>query len=127
MSQHTSSRYLSSCQTHCSMSLVTVSSAAVILCFISSMLKVNFSSKKKRTSPQNLRLLDHVHSICLAVSCKRFVVTCFWGKVCWSFCASIKVYSRLGGTSGDLGGHGPNCSPTAPLVALGLCSYINPL
>ena len=35
---YTSSRYSSSCQTRCSMSSITVSSAGVILCFISSML-----------------------------------------------------------------------------------------
>ena len=37
---------------------------------------------KKRSSSQNHRLLDHVHSICLAFSWKKaFVVTCFWAKV----------------------------------------------
>ena len=38
MTLHTSSQYSSSCQTRCSMPLVTVSNAAVILCLISSML-----------------------------------------------------------------------------------------
>ena len=45
---HTSSRYSSSCQTRCSMSLVTVSNAAVILCFISLLLPGRGGSK---TSP----------------------------------------------------------------------------
>ena len=45
---HTLSRYSSSCQTRCSMSSVTVSSTAVILCFISSMLAGRGSTK---TSP----------------------------------------------------------------------------
>ena len=43
-----SSRYSSSCQTCCSMSLMTVSSAAVIHCFISSMLAGRGGTK---TSP----------------------------------------------------------------------------
>ena len=47
---HTSSRYSSSCQTHCSMSLVTVSSAAVILCFISSMLAGRGGTKTRRVA-----------------------------------------------------------------------------
>ena len=42
---------------------------------------------------------------------KAFVVTCFWAKLCWSSCASTKVYSRLEGTSSDLGGHGPKFPP----------------
>ena len=48
MTLHPSSRYSSSCQTRCSMSLITVSSAAVILCFISSMLAGRGGTK---TSP----------------------------------------------------------------------------
>ena len=40
------------------------------------------------------------------------MVTCFWAKVCWSSCTSTKVYSRLGGTSSNLGGHGPKSPPT---------------
>ena len=37
----------------------------------------------KRSSSQNLRLLDHAYLICPAVSLKKaFVVTCFWAKVC---------------------------------------------
>ena len=41
-------------------------------------LQVKTNKVKKRSSLQNLRLLDHVHSICLAVSYKKaFVVTCF--------------------------------------------------
>ena len=39
--------------------------------------------KTKRFSSQNLRRLDYVHLIWLAVSYKKaFVVTCFWEKVC---------------------------------------------
>ena len=45
---HTSSRYSSSCQTRCSMSSVTISSAAVILRFISSILAERRGTK---TSP----------------------------------------------------------------------------
>ena len=39
------------------------------------------------------------------------MVTCFWAKVCWSSCTSTKVYSRLGGTSSDSGGHGSKSPP----------------
>ena len=42
---------------------------------------------------------------------KAFVVTCFWAKVCWSSCTRTKVYSHLGRTSSDLGGHGPKSLP----------------
>ena len=60
---------------------------------------------KKRSSSQSLRVLDHVHSIWLLFHRKKvFVVTCFGAKVCWSSCASTKVYSRSGCTSSDVGG-----------------------
>ena len=48
---HTLNRYSNSCQTRCSMSSVTVSSAAVILSFISSVLAGRGSTK---TSPFTL-------------------------------------------------------------------------
>ena len=58
-----------------------------ILCYPSLVLPSNLEVKtkkiKKRSLSQNLRLLNNVHVICLAVSYKKsFVVTCFWAKVC---------------------------------------------
>ena len=60
-----------------------------ILCYsslvwvLASNLEMKTKKIKKRSSSQNIRLLDYVHFICLAVSWKKaFVVTCFWAKVC---------------------------------------------
>ena len=55
---HTSSRYSSSSQTRCSMSSVAVSSAGVILCFISSMLAGRGGTK---TSPFTYPLRKKSH------------------------------------------------------------------
>ena len=49
-------------------------------------------------------LITFTRSVLLFHKKKAFVVTCFGAKVCWSSCSSTKVYSRLGGTSRDLGG-----------------------
>ena len=48
-------------------------------------------------------LITFTLSVLLFHRKKGFVVTCFWAKVCWSSCTRIQVYSRLGGTSSDLG------------------------
>ena len=67
---------------------------------------------KTRSSSQNLRLLDYVHLICLAVSNKK----CLWLPVFgqkFARCAATKVYSRLGSTSSDLGDTARNAIPSA--------------
>ena len=49
-------------------------------------------------------LITFTRSVLMFHTIKAFVVTCFWAKVCWTYCTCTKVYSRLGGTSSDLGG-----------------------
>ena len=49
-------------------------------------------------------LITFTRSVLLFHKKKAFLVICLWAKVCWFSCTSTKVYSRLGGTSSDLGG-----------------------
>ena len=59
---------------------------------------------KKRSLSQNLKLLNHVHSICVAVSQKKSGCgDLFWGKSSLVLLCEHEVYSRSGGTSSDLG------------------------
>ena len=69
---------------------------------------------QKRFSSQIFSyLITFTRSVLLFHRKKAFVVTCFWAKVCWSFCTSTKVHSRLGGTSSDLGAWPKNPHPGA--------------
>ena len=63
-------------------------------------------------------LITVTRSVLLFHRKKAFVVTCFWAIVCWSSCASREVYSRLGDTSSDLGGHSPKCRPLPPFIGV---------
>ena len=56
-------------------------------------------------------LITFTRTVLLFHRKKAFVVTCLWAKVCWSSCTSTKVYSRLGGTSSDLGGRAQKAFP----------------
>ena len=62
--------------------------------------------KKKKNLHRKILgyLITFTRSVLLFHRKKAFVVICFWAKVCWFSCTSTKVYSRLGGTSSDLGG-----------------------
>ena len=52
-----------------------------LVCILPSKLEVKIKKIKKRFSSQNLKLLDHVHSICVAVSQKKSGCgDLFWGK-----------------------------------------------
>ena len=62
-------------------------------------------------------LITFTRSVLLFQRKKAFVVTCFWVKVCWSSCTSTNVYSRLGGTSSDLGG-GTAQTPPPPGIGV---------
>ena len=63
-------------------------------------------TKKKKNLHRKILgyLITFTRSVLLFHRKKAFVVICFWAKVCWFSCTSTKVYSRLGGTSSDLGG-----------------------
>ena len=94
-----------------------------ILCYPSlvwilpSNLEVKTKKIKKRSSSQNLRRLDYVHLICLAVSYrkKRLLVPVFGQK--FANCATTKVYSHLRSSTSDLQGHCLKCHPLCIGVA----------
>ena len=51
--------------------------------------------KNKKDLHCKILVLDHVHLICRAVSYKSVCCDLLLAKVCWSSCASTKIYSRL--------------------------------
>ena len=62
-------------------------------------------------------LITFTRSVLLFHRKEAFVVTCFWANVCWSSCASTKVYSRLEGTISIFGGTRPKKPPSPPCVS----------
>ena len=92
-----------------------------ILCYpplvwiLPSNLEVKTKKQKKGLHRKILGyLITFTRSVLLFHRKKAFAVTCFWAKVCWSSCTCTKVYSRLEGSSSDLGGGG-GTAQKAPL------------